>query len=74
MAQRWKTVHELVKTMWKMITPANGIQWELPPLIFGSFLPLRYQAIEEAGEDCSSDGDVYLETVKADETHVVRWL
>ncbi|KAJ8531632.1 hypothetical protein K7X08_034126 [Anisodus acutangulus] len=67
-----KAAPEHVKTTGKMITSVNGIQKKLPPLTFGSFLPLRYQSIEEAGKDYISDSDIHLETVKADRTNVVR--
>ncbi|KAK4341230.1 hypothetical protein RND71_039731 [Anisodus tanguticus] len=69
-----KVALEPVKTTGNMITSVNGIQKNLPHLTFGSFLPQRYQYIDEAGKDCISDGDIHLETDKADRTNIARRL
>ncbi|KAK4341231.1 hypothetical protein RND71_039732 [Anisodus tanguticus] len=70
-ARHRKDVPEPVKITGKMITSVNGIQKKLPPLTFRKFLQLRYQSIEKAGKDCIADGNIHLETVKADKTNVL---
>ncbi|XP_019261619.1 PREDICTED: uncharacterized protein LOC109239501 [Nicotiana attenuata] len=68
MARRRKTVHDTNTQTEKLITPANGVQKELPPLTFGRFLPQKFRSIEEVHETSSSEGDVQLQPVKAEET------
>ncbi|OIT19883.1 hypothetical protein A4A49_40030 [Nicotiana attenuata] len=74
MARRGKTVHDTTIQSGKLITPGNGVQKELPPLTFESFLPQKYQSSEEAHETSSSEGDVQFQPVKAEGAMIqVTW-
>ncbi|MCD7458515.1 hypothetical protein HAX54_038431 [Datura stramonium] len=49
-----------VQQIGKLVTPAIGIQRELSSPTFESFLPLKYQLIEEGHETVSFDDEVKL--------------
>ncbi|KAG5615099.1 hypothetical protein H5410_014923 [Solanum commersonii] len=71
MAKHRKNVQQSTRSTRKMVIPANGLVQELLFLTFGSFLPLKYQSIEEGLVTSSSNEDVQVKAFKVEckETH-----